>query len=85
MDSLVNPLGGFSFRTWGGGDPQSPSMPSVLLPVRPGLPWLQVLCAILGGPRAVQPPGLPALLEFPGLSALAAPAAVHYLGTEIRI
>lgn len=48
-------------------------------------PWLQVLRVILGGARAVQPPGLPALSEFPGLSALAAPAAVRYLGTETGI
>lgn len=47
--------------------------------------WLQVLRTILGGAKAVQPPGLPALSEFPGRDAPAAPAAVHYLGTGTGI
>lgn len=63
-------------------------MPSVL-PASPNsaalAPELQVLRAILGGARTVQPLGLPARSEFPGRDVQGAPAAVHYLGTETGI
>lgn len=68
--------------------PQAPSMPSVLS-ARPNstalAPSLQVLRAILGGAWTVQPLGLGVLSEFPRRKALAAPAAVHYLGTPVGI